>query len=267
MEKKTRSSARTLRRKNKKSNSISNLKINKTRLGNPLLSQIEDTLFDLNYELHHASILDKNDEAVSFAEDRIKNSIEMFAFMIIKFQKDQPITHQEAIDKMKILNQDVNKKTKIIVQKHGRNHHSGLNRSKILNKDKNTIMFIVTVKNDFSKVLIREIRRENLLGACRMEDGQITTQEEKNDVLNALTYHFNGIPFITNGRIASLEDIHYAAFFYVSGSPLVRKWVEEKEFPFGITLELDLEQHKTKILCSSIDDWFRMNNLYQFKRK
>jgi hypothetical protein len=246
MEKKTRSSARTLRRKNKKSNSISNLKINKTRLGNPLLSQIEDTLFDLNYELHHASILDKNDEAVSFAENRIKNSIEMFAFMIIKFQKDQPITHQEAIDKMKTLNQDVNKKTKI------------------LNKDKNTIMFIVTVKNDFSKFLIRELKREALLGACRMEDERITTQEEKNDVLNALTYHFNGIPFITNGRIATLEDIHYAAFFYVSGSPLVRKWVEEKEFPFGITLELDLEQHKTKILCSSIDDWFRMNNLYQF---
>ena len=50
-------------------------------------------------------------------------------------------------------------------------------------KKRNMIKFIVTVKSDFSKVLNREISRENLLGACRMEDGKITTQEEKNDAL------------------------------------------------------------------------------------
>ena len=129
-------------------------------------------------------------------------------------------------------------------------------------KKRNMIKFIVTVKSDFSKVLIREISRENLLGACRMEDGQITTQEEKNDALNALKYYFNGMPFITNGRIATMKDIHYAAFFYITASPLVRKWVEEKEFPFGIKLELDLEHHTTNILCSSIDDWLRINRLF-----
>jgi hypothetical protein len=124
------------------------------------------------------------------------------------------------------------------------------------------INFIVTVKNDFSKALIREISRENLLGACRMEDGQITTQEEKDSVLNALKYHFYGRPFITKGRIATMEDIHYAALFYISASPLVRKWAEGYIHPFGITLELDLEQHTTKIFCSSIDDWLNINRLF-----
>jgi hypothetical protein len=131
----------------------------------------------------------------------------------------------------------------------------------------NKIMFIVTVKNDISKFLMREISRENLFGACRMEDEQITTQEEKNDVLNALTYYFKGMPFITNGHIATSSDAHIAAFIYITASPLVRKWVEERFYPFGITLELDLEEHTTNILCSSIDDWFRINNLYQFKIK
>jgi hypothetical protein len=140
-------------------------------------------------------------------------------------------------------------------------------QAQIRKKTKNTIKFIVTVKNDFSKFFIRDISRENLLGACRMEDDQITNQEEKNDVLSALKCHFKGIPFKTNGRIATMEDIDYAAFFYVSASPLVRKWVEGNKKPFGITLELDLEQHTTNILCSSIDDWFGMNNLYQFQSK
>jgi len=265
MEKKTRSSARALRRKNKKSNTNSNLKINKPRLENPLSSQIVDTLFDLNYELHHATILDNNDLAALEAKNNIDKNIDLFAFMTTKIPSNEPITMQDAVDKMKKLNESIFEKTKTIVEKYGRNHYSGNNEKKEININK--IMFIVTVKNDISKVLIREISRENLLGACRMEDGQNTTQEEKDDVINALTYHFNGMPFITNGRIATMEDINYAAFFYVSGSPLVRKWVEEKEFPFGITLEIDLEQHTTKILCSSIDDWFRMNNLYQFKIK
>ena len=129
-------------------------------------------------------------------------------------------------------------------------------------KKRNMIKFIVTVKSDFSKVLIREISRENLLGACRMEDGQITTQEEKNDVLNALTYYFKGMPFITNGHIATSSDAHIAAFIYITASPPVRKWVEERFYPFGITLELDLEHHTTNILCSSIDDWLRINRLF-----
>ena len=129
-------------------------------------------------------------------------------------------------------------------------------------KKRNMIKFIVTVKSDFSKVLMRDISRENLLGACRMEDDRITTQEEKNDVLNALKYHFYSRPFITNGRIATIDDIHYAAFFYITASPLVRRWAEERIHPFGITLELDLEQHETNILCSSIDDWLKINRLF-----
>ena len=149
-----------------------------------------------------------------------------------------------------------------------RNHQQSIKKSNALDSKKgNVIKLMVKVKNDFSKFFIQELNRENLLGACRMEDDQKTTQDEKNVVLVGLTYHFNGISFKTNGRTATLEDIHYAAFFYVSGSPLVRKWVEEKEFPFGITLELDLANHTTQILCSSIDDWFRINNLYQFKIK
>lgn len=261
MEKKSKSSARTLRRKNKKSNS--NLKINKTRLENPLLNQIVYTLFDLNYELHHASILDKDDVAVSIAEEQINKNIDLFAFMTTKIQSKEPITYQEAVDKMKILNEEIFQKTKIIVQEHGRNHHSDLNESERININK--IMFIVTVKNDITKFIIREISRENLFGACRMEDDQITTQEEKNDVLNALKHHFNGIPFITNGHIATNRDAYFAAFVYITASPLVRKWVEGFYHPFGITLELDFEQHTTNIKCSSIDDWFRMNGLYQIE--
>jgi hypothetical protein len=260
MEKKTKSSARTLRRKNKKSNSNSNLKISKTRLENPLSSQIVDTLFDLNYELHHATILDNNDLAALEAKNSIKKNIDLFAFMTTKIPSNEPITMQEAVDKMIKLNESIFEKTKTIVEKYGRNHYSGNNEKEKININK--IMFIVTVKNDISKVLIREISRENLFGACRMEDDQITTQEEKNNVLKALVNHFNGIPFITNGRMARKEDIHYAALFYISASPLVRKWVEEKEFPFGITLELDLEHHTTNILCSSIDDWLRINRLF-----
>ena len=135
-------------------------------------------------------------------------------------------------------------------------------RAQTRKKSKNTIKFIVKVKNDFSKFFIREISRENLLGACRMEDGRITTQEEKDDVLNGLKCHFKGIPFITNGRIATMEDIGYAAFFYITASPLVRKWAEGYIHPFGISLELDLELHTTNIVCSSIDDWLRINRLF-----
>lgn len=134
-------------------------------------------------------------------------------------------------------------------------------------KNRNLIKLFVKVKNDFSKFFIHELKRENVLGACRMEDDKITTQEEKDDVLNALSYYFKGIPFVTNGHIATDRDAYFAAFVYITASPLVRKWVEEKEFPFGITLELDLENYTTQILCSSINDWFRMNDLYQFKIK
>lgn len=149
-----------------------------------------------------------------------------------------------------------------------RNRQQSIKKLNDLNSKKSTmIKFIVTVKNDFSKFFIQELKREILLAACRMEDERISTQEEKNDVLDALKCHFKGISFKTNGRTATMEDINYAAFFYITTSPLVRKWVEGHIPPFGITLELDLEQHKTKILCSSVDDWFRMNNLYQLKVK
>ena len=149
-----------------------------------------------------------------------------------------------------------------------RNRQQSIKKINDLNSEKSTmIKFIVTVKNDFSKFFIRELKREALLGACRIEDERVTTQEEKDDVLNLLKCYFKGIPFEKNGQTDTTEDISYAAFFYISASPLVRKWVEGHFHPFGITLELDLEQNTTKILCSSIDDWFRMNNLYQFKIK
>jgi hypothetical protein len=183
--------------------------------------------------------------------------------MTTKIPSKETITMREAVDKMKRFNESIFQKTKTIVEKYGRNHYSGNNEKEKV--DRNKIMFIVTVKNDISKFLMREIRREDLFGACRMEDDQITTQEEKNDVLNALKYYFKGIPFITNGHVATSSDAYFAAFVYITASPLVRKWVEERFYPFGITLELDLEQHETNILCSSIDDWFRINNLYQFK--
>jgi hypothetical protein len=149
-----------------------------------------------------------------------------------------------------------------------KNRQKSNKKSNDLNlKKRDAIKLIVKVKNDFSKFFIQELNRENLLGACRMEDDQITTQEEKDDVLNALSYHFKGIPFITNGHFAKSSDAHYAAFVYITASPLVRKWAEGHLHPFGITLELDLEKYTTQILCSSIDDWFRINNLYQFKIK
>ena len=129
------------------------------------------------------------------------------------------------------------------------------------------IKFIVTVKNDFSKFLIREISRGNLLGACRMEDDQITTQEEENDLLDVLKCYFKSIPININGRNGTINDVHYASLDYISASPLVRKWVEGNVNRFGITLQLDLEQHTTIITCDTIDDWFRKNNLYQFKIK
>ena len=207
MEKKTRSSARTLRRKNKKSNS--NLKINKTRLERPLSSQIVDTLFDLNYELHHATILDNNELGALEAKNNIEKNIDLFAFMTTKIPTTEPITMQEAVDKMKRLNESIFQKTKTIVKKYGRNHSSGNNEKEV---NMNKIMFIVTVKNDISKFLMREISRENLFGACRMEDEQNTTQEEKNDVLKALTYYFKGMPFITNGHIATSSDAPYCSF-------------------------------------------------------
>ncbi len=256
---KTKSSLAQIRKK-----TSNRLKINGSKKdpADQLMTRVVNTFFDLNYKLHHAVILDNDDLAALDAKDQINKSIDIFAFMMAKNPLKESIIYQESVDKLRLINQNIFQQTKIIVQKHGRNHHSGLDRSKISNMNKNAIMFIVTVKSDFSKVIMSEITRENLLGACRMEDGQITTQEEKNDVLNALTYHFNGMPFITNGRIATMKDIHYAAFFYITASPLVRKWVEEKEFPFGITLELDLEQHTTNILCSSIDDWMEINRLF-----
>lgn len=123
------------------------------------------------------------------------------------------------------------------------------------------IKFIVTVKNDFSKVLLQEITREQLLGACRMEDTVQSTEEEKSEVLTCLEYYFNDTPFIINGRISSINDALYSSFFYISASPLVRRWVEENNQSFGITLELDLVDHTTKILCSSINDWLSINRL------
>ena len=123
------------------------------------------------------------------------------------------------------------------------------------------IKFIVTEKNDFKKILLQEITREQLLGACRMEDAEQTTEEEKRVVLTCIEYYFNNIPFITNGHIGSRNDALYASFLYITASPDVRHWVEENNQPFGITLELDLEGHTTNLLCSSINDWMTINRL------
>jgi hypothetical protein len=100
-----------------------------------------------------------------------------------------------------------------------------------------------------------------------MEDDRITTQEEKNDLFDILKCHFKSIPININGRNGTINDVHYAALNYISASPFVRKWVEGNVDRFGITLQLDLEQHTTNITCDPIDDWFRKNNLYQFKIK
>ncbi len=123
------------------------------------------------------------------------------------------------------------------------------------------IQFIVTVKNDFRKVLLRELSREQLLGACRMEDTIQTNEEEKTEVLTVMEYYFNNITFITNGHIGSRYDALDASFFYITASPDVRHWVEEKNEPFGITLELDLEEHTANLQCSSIEDWMKINRL------
>ena len=127
------------------------------------------------------------------------------------------------------------------------------------------IKYIVTVKNDFTKVLLGELIREQLLGACRMEDTQRTTEEEKKEVLTCMEYHFNNIPFISNGHIGTKDDALYSSFFYITASPVVRRWVEKNNQPFGITLELDLDQHTANIKCSSIKEWLKINRLIPIK--
>jgi hypothetical protein len=118
-----------------------------------------------------------------------------------------------------------------------------------------------SVRNDFEKFFIQEFSPEQLLDACRLEDIQKTSEAEKNNLLLALEYYFHNIPFWSNGRLATRDDIMYAAFFYVSASPLVRKWIEERGDNFGISLILDLECRRLRILCSDIDEWKRINDL------
>ncbi len=125
------------------------------------------------------------------------------------------------------------------------------------------IKLIVTDKNNFSIVLIDSYDRESLLSACREEDEHKTTQQEKNQILDTLKFYLTNKPFIINGHMATKYDALYAAFLYVSASPLVRKWVEGNSQPFGITLEFDLINHTTDIKCSSIDVWLSMNQLIQ----
>ena len=123
------------------------------------------------------------------------------------------------------------------------------------------IHFMCSVRNDFEKFFIQEFSPEQLLDACRLEDIQKTSEAEKNNLLLALEYYFHNIPFWSNGRLATRDDIMYAAFFYVSASPLVRKWIEERGDNFGISLILDLECRRLRILCSDIDEWKRINDL------
>jgi hypothetical protein len=130
-------------------------------------------------------------------------------------------------------------------------------------KIKQVIKFIVTIKSDFTKVLIQQFHREQVLGACGMEDAQKTTEQEKNEMLLALDYYFSGIPFITNGRVCTNNDVLYAAFALVTASDLVRKWVEKRDQPFGITLDLDLNTHTYKLYCDSVEGWYRRNRLFE----
>ena len=87
-----------------------------------LMTRVVDTFFDLNYDLHHATILDNDDSAALEASDQINNSIYAFAFIMTKIPLKESITYQESVDKMRLINQMIFKQTKMIVQQYGRNH-------------------------------------------------------------------------------------------------------------------------------------------------
>lgn len=120
------------------------------------------------------------------------------------------------------------------------------------------IKFIVTEKNNNGKYLIQEFRKKIVLEACRVEDKQKSTEEELNAVLKIICYYFNGIPFITNRGIGTKEDALYAAFYFITASPLVKKWAEKSKEPFSISLEIDHLNQTTEIKCVPNTDFFRV---------
>jgi hypothetical protein len=153
----------------KKTSRLLNINGTEKTPADQLMTRVVNTFFDLNYDLHHATILDNDDSAVSEASDQINKSIDAFAFMITNIPSKLPVTYQEAVDKMKFLNEGIFQQTKINVKQNRRNHFTGRKtKSSRAQTTKNTIKFIVTVKNDFSKCFIREISSGNLLGACRI---------------------------------------------------------------------------------------------------
>lgn len=125
------------------------------------------------------------------------------------------------------------------------------------------ISLIVTVKDDFTKVLLQEFQREQILGACREEDNRITTRQEINEMHLCLEYYFSGIPFNNNERFGTKDDALYAAFGIVTASEYVRNWAETYEQDFGITLDLDLDTRTSKILCSPMQEWLKINRLFK----
>lgn len=90
-----------------------------------LIRQTCDTLFELNYDLHHATILDNDEEAAAEATKRINNCIDMFASIFVKIGHGEDNTYQNAVDRMRSLNQFAFDQTREIVLEHGRNHFTG----------------------------------------------------------------------------------------------------------------------------------------------
>ena len=128
------------------------------------------------------------------------------------------------------------------------------------------IKFMCSVENEFNKFFIQEFSPQGVLGACQLEDTHETTELEKKDLLLCLKYFFNGIPFNCNGLPGGVKKhAMYAAFSLVTTSQTVRKWIEEKGDNFGISLVLDLECGGYKLICSSIPDWMKFNDLTELE--
>jgi len=90
-----------------------------------LQRQTVDTFFELNYDLHHAAILDKDDVGVRLAETRINNSIDIFASIFNKINNNDTITYEQDVESMKALNSYAYEQTRQVVLEYGRNHCIG----------------------------------------------------------------------------------------------------------------------------------------------
>jgi hypothetical protein len=125
------------------------------------------------------------------------------------------------------------------------------------------VKLMVSVRRDFSKFIVHDFHREQILGACRIEDSRKTTNQEKNDMLLCLQYYFNGVPLLKNGDVFDINYALCAAFSYVTASAEVRRWIESDQESFGITLSLDLENCTCNLCCTSTEEWYRRNQLFE----